>query len=98
MRSIRARLILILMGSTGLVWLLAVGWIYLSTQAEVERVLDARLMEAARMVNSLLSDHRREVGLEEGTASQVVGAFEHRHRPSFAETKCTALFSRSTRS
>lgn len=88
MRSIRARLILILMGSTGLVWLLAVGWIYLSTQAEVERVLDARLMEAARMVNSLLSDHRIEVGLEEGTASHVVGEFEHSHRPYERQLSC----------
>ncbi|SEB39043.1 two-component system, OmpR family, sensor histidine kinase QseC [Nitratireductor aquibiodomus] len=88
MRSIRARLILILMGSTGLVWLLAVGWIYLSTQAEVERVLDARLMEAARMVNSLLSDHRIEVGLKEGTASHVVGEFEHSHRPYERQLSC----------
>ncbi|WP_029057592.1 sensor histidine kinase [Stappia stellulata] len=62
MTSIRARLSLILLGLTGLLWLLAVGWIYLSTQAEVERVLDARLMEAARMVNSLLADRRVEVG------------------------------------
>ncbi|WP_295808268.1 ATP-binding protein [uncultured Nitratireductor sp.] len=88
MKSIRARLILILMGSTGLVWLLAVGWIYLSTQAEVERVLDARLMEAARMVNSLLSDHRIDVGLEEGAASHVVGEFEHSHRPYERQLSC----------
>ncbi|WP_367718674.1 ATP-binding protein [Nitratireductor sp. GISD-1A_MAKvit] len=88
MRSIRLRLIMILMGSTGLVWLLAVGWIYLSTQAEVERVLDARLMEAARMVNSLLSDHRIEVGLEEGAARHVVGEFEQTHRPYERQLSC----------
>ncbi len=63
MRSIRARLLAVLLGSTGLVWLLAVVWIYLSTQAEVERVLDARLMEAARMVNSLLTDRRADLAL-----------------------------------
>lgn len=63
MRSIRARLLAVLLGSTGLVWLLAVVWIYLSTQAEVERVLDARLTEAARMVNSLLTDRRVDLAL-----------------------------------
>lgn len=54
MQSIRARLVVILLIATGLVWLSAVLWIFLSTRAEVERVLDARLMEAGRMVNSLL--------------------------------------------
>src|SRR5690606_34344426 len=61
--SIRSRLLTILIASTGLVWLLAVAWIYLSTQAEVERVLDARLTEAARMVNSLLAEQRIELAL-----------------------------------
>ncbi|WP_173931771.1 ATP-binding protein [Chelativorans sp. Marseille-P2723] len=63
MRSIRSRLLTILIASTGLVWLLAVAWIYVSTQAEVERVLDARLTEAARMVNSLLAERRIEIAL-----------------------------------
>lgn len=61
MKSIRTRLLTILIASTGLVWLFAVMWIYVSTQAEVERVLDARLMEAARMVNSLLAERRIEL-------------------------------------
>ena len=63
MRSIRARLLVVLLGSTGLVWFLAVVWIYFSTQAELERVLDARLMEAARMVDSLLTDRRVDLAL-----------------------------------
>ena len=63
MSSIRSRLLTILIASTGLVWLLAVAWIYVSTQAEVERVLDARLTEAARMVNSLLAERRIELAL-----------------------------------
>ena len=63
MNSIRTRLLAILIASTGLVWLLAVAWIYFSTQAQVERVLDARLMEAARMVNSLLAERRIELAL-----------------------------------
>lgn len=55
MRSIGSRLFLILTLTTGLVWLSAVVWIFLSTRAEVEHVLDARLMEAGRMVSSLLT-------------------------------------------
>ncbi|MBA4785922.1 MAG: sensor histidine kinase N-terminal domain-containing protein [Rhizobiales bacterium] len=58
MNSIRTRLFVILLATTGAVWLFAAAWIYASTQAEVERVLDARLMEAARMVSSLITDHR----------------------------------------
>ncbi|MBZ7927014.1 sensor histidine kinase N-terminal domain-containing protein [Ensifer adhaerens] len=54
MRSLRTRLFAILLLTTGLLWLSATVWIFLSTRAEVERVLDARLMEAARMVNSLI--------------------------------------------
>lgn len=55
MPSISKRLFLILIVTTSLVWLSAVLWIFLSTRAEVERVLDARLMEAGRMVASLVS-------------------------------------------
>lgn len=55
MRSIRSRLFMILMITTGIVWMSAIIWIYLSTRAEVERVLDARLIEAARMVSSLIT-------------------------------------------
>jgi len=54
MPSISKRLFVILAVTTSLVWLSAVVWIYLSTRAEVERVLDARLMEAGRMVSSLI--------------------------------------------
>nr|WP_280842504.1 ATP-binding protein [Sagittula salina] len=52
------RLFLILVLATGAVWLSAAFWIQTSTRAEVERVLDARLAEAARMVSSLISDER----------------------------------------
>lgn len=55
MKSIRSRLFMILMITTGVVWMSAIAWIYLSTRAEVERVLDARLIEAARMVSSLIT-------------------------------------------
>jgi two-component system sensor histidine kinase QseC len=52
--SIRARLLLILISLSGLVWLSGAAWIYLSTQARIERVLDARLAQAASMVSSLI--------------------------------------------
>ncbi|MGH6760863.1 MAG: ATP-binding protein [Phyllobacterium sp.] len=55
MPSISRRLITILIISTGIVWLSAAAWIFTSTRAEVERVLDARLMEAGRMVSSLVT-------------------------------------------
>ncbi|MHA6686690.1 ATP-binding protein [Mesorhizobium sp. A556] len=79
MTSIRSRLITILIGTTGLVWLLAAIWIYQGTRSEVEHVLDARLTEAARMVNSLLTDQRIELAMTqgEGGASTVPGFVEH---------------------
>lgn len=61
MRSIRLRLFAILLVATGAVWLLAVFWTYSSVQHQVERVLDARLTEAARMVSSLITDHHIDV-------------------------------------
>ncbi len=61
MISIRARLFLILLVATGALWSSAILWIQYSTRAEVERVLDARLSEAGRMVSSLISDHRVDV-------------------------------------
>lgn len=61
MISIRARLFGILLLATGALWLSAILWIQSSTRAEVERVLDARLSEAGRMVSSLITDHRVDV-------------------------------------
>ena len=66
MNSMRARLLLILLLTTGAVWLSAAAWIYWSTQARVEQVLDARLREAARMVDSLITDHRIEIATAAG--------------------------------
>ncbi|MGJ0453915.1 MAG: ATP-binding protein [Methylocystis sp.] len=65
MTSLRARLFLILLSATGAIWLGAAGWIYFRTEAEIEHVLDARLQEAARMVNSLVA---------RGDAAQLAGA------------------------
>ncbi|WP_330629313.1 sensor histidine kinase N-terminal domain-containing protein (plasmid) [Thioclava litoralis] len=68
--SIKLRLFLILTASTLIVWFSAVVWIEHVTRAQVEKVLDARLMEAARMVASLVesSDMRR------GDSAQTAGA------------------------
>ena len=64
MMSLRLRLFLILIGATGLIWLAAVSWIYVSSQRELEHVLDTRLQEAARMVASLAEGFGRSSSVE----------------------------------
>lgn len=54
MNSINARLFALLLVGTSLVWFLGMAWIYSGSRQELERVLDARLEEATRMVNSLI--------------------------------------------
>lgn len=79
--SIRTRLILILIFATCSVWLSAVVWIENSTRAELQRVLDARLREAAEMVSSLISDGRVELAQGGGAAPVPVspgGGYERR--------------------
>jgi two-component system sensor histidine kinase QseC len=56
MTSLRTRLFAILVATTGLIWLCAAAWIYIQTKNEVEHVLDTRLQEAARMVQSLVTN------------------------------------------
>jgi two-component system sensor histidine kinase QseC len=56
MRSLRARLFLLLISATLAVWSAAAVWTYASTRADVQRVLDRRLVEAAGMVASLVHD------------------------------------------
>lgn len=77
MRSMRLRLFLILLATTGAVWLFAVSWTYLRTQHQVERVLDARLTEAARMVSSLIGDHHIDVAaaVDASRTSDAAAAF-----------------------
>jgi len=54
MMSIRTRLFAILALVTALVWGGAVVWVEVQTRNEVQRVLDRRLMESARMVSSMI--------------------------------------------
>lgn len=53
MTSLRVRLFLLLLAATVLVWSAAAAWTYASTRADVQRVLDRRMVEAAGMVASL---------------------------------------------
>lgn len=57
MNSLRKRLFVILVVATGLIWASAVAWTYFSSRSELEKVLDTRLQEAARMVHSLLDNN-----------------------------------------
>jgi two-component system, OmpR family, sensor histidine kinase QseC len=56
MNSLRRRLFLILAASTSVIWLCGFFWIYTGTKAQLQHVLDTRLQEAARMVNSLVGE------------------------------------------
>src|SRR5690349_12821612 len=76
MKSMKARLFLILVLTTSVVWLSAVAWIFFSTREQVERVLDNRLMEAANMVSSLL------VAQDVGPARAATMAAKAFQRPS----------------
>ncbi len=60
--SIRVRLFTVLLLMTGVVWLSACVWIYASTKERLEHVLDARLVESAKMVSSLVGDRPVMVG------------------------------------
>src|SRR3546814_14961212 len=53
MTSLRIRPFLLVAAATAIVWALAAAWTVLSARADVERVLDRRLQEAAIMVASL---------------------------------------------
>ena len=61
MTSLRTRLFIILIAATTLIWLFATAWIYLDTKRQLQHVLDTRIMEAARMVGSLVTSG--EIGL-----------------------------------
>lgn len=56
MTSMTARLFALLVVATGLVWASGIAWIYSGSKKDLERVLDARLEEASRMVGSLIEN------------------------------------------
>ena len=55
MTSLKLRLFLVLALATCTVWLIALAWISIDSRRRFESILDRRLMEAARMVDSLFS-------------------------------------------
>lgn len=89
MDSIRGRLFAILLLSTGMVWLSAVGWIYWGTHSKVERVLDRRLMEAARMVDSLITSREVALDVAAATAPRAAAALDiTEHTPIDRQLAC----------
>jgi len=89
MTSIRARLFVILLIATGLIWFSAVWWIQHSTRTEVEGVLDARLAEAAQMVSSLMSDQR----VEFSSAAEAVVALKDASAPEYSRQLSCQIWS-----
>ncbi|HEY4585089.1 MAG TPA: hypothetical protein VIG84_01715 [Brevundimonas sp.] len=73
MTSIRIRLFAILAVVTALVWGAAVVWVEIHTRHEVQRVLDRRLMESARMVSSLMRTGRDDAGGESRSSGACSG-------------------------
>ncbi len=75
MTSLRRRLFVILVVATGLIWLCGILWLLGGAKAEIERVLDNRLQEAARMVDSLVA--RSGSGfVDAGGAAETVEPYE----------------------
>ena len=56
MHSMTARLFRLLLLATTVVWSCGMAWIYAGSRQELERVLDSRLEEATRMVESLMNN------------------------------------------
>lgn len=72
MNSLRSRLFVILVATTGLIWLFAACWIYIGAKREVESVLDARLQEAARMVSSLVPSGGIATSQQDASSNHVI--------------------------
>ena len=72
MTSLHKRLFIILVTATGIIWASAVAWTYFNSHNELEKVLDTRLQEAARMVHSLLNN-------SEGMSTGKAISLPHEH-------------------
>lgn len=75
MSSLRIRLFAILALVTLIVWGGAAAWVETQTRAEVQQVLDRRLMESARMVSSLVRAGSLRPSVEIGDAASG-GAYD----------------------
>ncbi len=67
------RLFATLVTATGLVWFAAIAWAYVDSRAQFEGILDRRLMEAARMVDSLFTPVQAEVARRPDGAGAALG-------------------------
>ena len=76
MTSLRGRLFVILVLATGAIWLCATAWILVCSRAELTRVLDARLQEAARMIHSLVANGNMTVAHAAAAAAAADAAAE----------------------
>lgn len=65
MRSLRVRIFLMVAAVTMLVWSSAAAWTQWSSRSEVQQVLDRRLVEAARMVSSLVGDVQQPIAQDQ---------------------------------
>ncbi|WP_158807484.1 ATP-binding protein [Beijerinckia sp. L45] len=72
MKSLRLRLFLVLVAATGFVWLAAVVWIYTDSRSQIENILNRRLMEAARMVATLVDDEGIQMPVQPGGSPRVM--------------------------
>jgi two-component system sensor histidine kinase QseC len=79
---LRARLLLVLIASTSAIWMCGFAWIYISSQRQIQNLLDRRLMEAARMVLSLSAPVAAQGGqnlpmMVSGAEPDFGGTYEH---------------------
>jgi len=79
--SVRARLLIILIASTSMIWLCGFFWIFSNSQQQIQHLLDRRLMEAARMVlslsvNGVVQDNHNLSAMMQGTENGSL--YEHK--------------------
>ena len=90
-RSVRNRLLLTLLPVTLLVWLVIVAIIYAGTRREVDELIDAQLVQSARILLNVLSHEfyeedafRRKVYDHPFSIAQTLGVFSHRYEQKLA--------------
>lgn len=79
MISIRRRLLAAVLGVLGAVWLATAAWFFLDLRQEVRGVLDARLAEAAQMVQGLLARQRLLPQQGKATLPEIAAAAPQRN-------------------
>jgi len=77
--SIRARLLLLLVGATVVCWLAAIGWSYVDARRELAELFDAQLVQAGRIVLER-AGHEVEEALEHDREIRIDAAPDPSHR------------------